>query len=69
MCCVDSDGFDAKRNLPTSKNVRDYVVLGVSRVWHRENLFGNVAEKRHDVAERAMLLSFFVHGLFGRDLK
>ena len=49
MCCVDSDGFDAKRNLPTSKNVRDYVVLGVSRVWHRENLFGNVAEKLNDV--------------------
>ena len=52
MCFVDSDGFDAKRNLPTSKNVRDYVVLGVSRVWHRENLFGNVAEKLHDEAEK-----------------
>ena len=64
--------------------MRDYVVLGVSRVWHRENLFGNVAEKLHDdvaeklhdvaeklhdVAEKAMLLSCFVHGLFGRDLK
>ena len=65
LCCVDSDNFDAKRNLPTSKNVRDYVVLGVSRVWHRENLFGNVAEKPHDVAEKphdvaekAMLLSW-----------
>ena len=76
MCCVDSDNFDAKKNLPTSKNVRDYVVLGVSRVWHRENLSGNVAEKLHDVAEKlhdvaekAMLLSCFLHGLFGQDLK